>query len=129
MNGWSIVADAFRDELAKTAAEAKKKPAGAVEMPASPVAMENMSLQEQLDNLNLHMQLRQATQAWQAAQQQDAEQQAQGAAQQQGGAPPGAPPGTPMAARPGMNPFMKNPAVNGAPTGLPGSPTEMIGAS
>lgn len=124
MNGWAIVAGAFRDELAKTAAEAKKKPAGAVEMPASPVAMENMSLQEQLDNLNLHMQLRQATQAWQAAQQQDAEQQAQTADPQQGGVPPG----TPMAARPGMNPFMKNPAVNGAPTGLPGSPTEMIGA-
>lgn len=129
MSGELIFGQGFRTGLAKLAASdsGKRKPAGqAVEMPASPVAMENQSLQEQLDNLNLKMQLRQAGQAWTAAQTQDQMLAEQAQMEQAGGQQ-----GQPQQGQPqpgGANPFMKNPAVKGGGVGLPTSPQDMIGA-
>ena len=117
MSGSTSVGRAFRREATKLAADAKKKP-GMVEAPPSPVAMENMALTEQLENLQLHMQLDQARNAFSALQQQKAMAAAGGQDGQQNGQPAA------------LNPFYANPATaaTAGQTGLPSSPTEMIGA-
>lgn len=114
----------FEKQAATDSKSKSKKNDTASLMPPSPIEIENESLSDQLENIQLKMQLRQAIQAQQAVAQQDqqaAEEQAQqeqmAQMQQMGMDPNGG------AGMGGMNP-----ATQAGTPALPTSPTDMIGA-